>query len=683
MAQAQCQFDIYFNLPNYVQDSDPTDAQNGIKFVSFINLEKRAKSTLKVNGGTCSLGQCGGPSSAGPEGCQCDDRCTELGDCCGDYAKSCQKVIIDGSVSILNNVEGGISFFSSAAGHSSCKGKCGGQSLDGKCMCDDRCHLTNDCCKDKEQVCPTIESNSVNCKCSGQSNAQLPAGQQGGPECNSPNDNPPGKWCYTNEGVCPDGQKSGSMTAQDWSVLACEKAASPVAGGGGAGGGGAGAKTCKCSPNLVNAAGAGGADCQSKDADGAWCYTEAGVCTDGKNSQALPGKQYSYKACEGVSAAKPTPPNGWTCAAAVYGARDTCDCNCGVRDPDCNIAGIRVTNCLGGQTCNAQGQCVNAAGPGAGGGGGGNTQVRGAKLGCTAGAPRGPSVGTRRNLLFLPRIVGGTAVNPPFKQTHLVSLQQANGNHFCGGSLIYDGTWVLTAAHCLQGKPYGQVPDALGQVVLHRHDFRVPLAQEGAEAFVAHRVYNHQAYNAATQANDIALIKLAKQGTAPNQPTIPLTRAEVPQNMKDNIIKLDDGSFAKEGQLLTVAGWGTLSSGGRTPPTAREVTVQYITQAKCQLKGGQAGNPNQYNGRIDTNSMMCAGQPNGAPGKDSCQGDSGGPLTTACMIGGKPRAVLVGVVSWGFGCALANLPGVYARVDAFIPWMQQVMGVQDVNSFNG
>ena len=86
MAQAQCQFDIYFNLPSpYVQDSVPTDAQNGIKFVSFINLEKRAKSTLKVNGGTCSLGQCGGPSSAGPEGCQCDDRCTELGDCCGDY----------------------------------------------------------------------------------------------------------------------------------------------------------------------------------------------------------------------------------------------------------------------------------------------------------------------------------------------------------------------------------------------------------------------------------------------------------------------------------------------------------------------------------------------------------------------------------------------------------------------
>merc|ERR1712224_567715 len=100
--------------------------------------------------------------------------------------------------------------------------------------------------------------------------------------------------------------------------------------------------------------------------------------------------------------------------------------------------------------------------------------VRGASLGCTAGAPQGSSVGTRRNLLYLPRIVGGTDVTPPFKQLHLVSLQRGNGGHFCGGSLIYDGTWVLTAAHCLQGAPYGAVPNALRRVVLHRHDLRTP-----------------------------------------------------------------------------------------------------------------------------------------------------------------------------------------------------------------
>merc|ERR1712024_380179 len=94
------------------------------------------------------------------------------------------------------------------------------------------------------------------------------------------------------------------------------------------------------------------------------------------------------------------------------------------------------------------------------------------------------------------------------------------------------------------------------------------------------------------------------------------------------------------GQEAIVSGWGTLSSGGNQPTVLHDVTVTVQANSDC----------NDAYGNSITSNMICAA----APGKDSCQGDSGGPLVT--------DGVVIGVVSWGYGCAQPNAPGVYARV---------------------
>lgn len=235
-----------------------------------------------------------------------------------------------------------------------------------------------------------------------------------------------------------------------------------------------------------------------------------------------------------------------------------------------------------------------------------------------------------------PNIVGGVEAQKgelPFQ----ASLQSASGSHFCGGSLI-KRNWVLTAAHCVQRW------NVNNKVILGLHDRS---DKTGAEIFTAKRVIPHPQYNGSTLDYDYALLELSGDSALR---TIELnnTEIQIPEQDSQDVIN------------VWTSGWGATNEGSYSlPRILNKVEVPLVTTAACNATTA-------YNGEV-TERMICAGYKQG--GKDSCQGDSGGPLYIAR---GNGDFSLVGVVSWGQGCARPNKYGVYAKVNSVTDWIATV-----------
>jgi trypsin len=231
------------------------------------------------------------------------------------------------------------------------------------------------------------------------------------------------------------------------------------------------------------------------------------------------------------------------------------------------------------------------------------------------------------------RIVGGYEVDPPFKYSNAFVEIQRLGRHSCGGVLINPST-VITAAHCsLTDLPYDSV-------VVHRHDLNKSTKQENGTEYKVLSKLVHPEFVQSTFDNDIAIWKI--KGNTTFQPKL----------------KLDDGTLGRNyDKLFQVIGWGKTVYGGYLSPILLETKLPIYDEAQCvedYKKNGETVNPDI---------KLCAGFPEG--GKDACQGDSGGPFFT--MEG--DQMTLVGITSYGIGCARPNLPGTYTRISNFKDWI--------------
>ena len=235
-----------------------------------------------------------------------------------------------------------------------------------------------------------------------------------------------------------------------------------------------------------------------------------------------------------------------------------------------------------------------------------------------------------------PMIVGGTPVSPACpncKYDFMVSIQSDGwwGGHFCGGSLVRED-WVVTAAHCVQGESPSNLDVVIG---LHNVNGTTGSQTRSVDQIIIHPSYSGNSLN-----NDYALLHLSS----------PITDFEP--------IKLcTDTNHDEEPVMSTTMGWGATSSGGNSSNLLLEVDVPI---------DDSCGN---YSNSDITNNMVCAGDGNG--GEDSCQGDSGGPLI---MTNSDGEYELIGIVSWGYGCAEAQYPGVYSKIHSRLDWFFGYIG---------
>jgi trypsin len=263
-----------------------------------------------------------------------------------------------------------------------------------------------------------------------------------------------------------------------------------------------------------------------------------------------------------------------------------------------------------------------------------------------------------------PRIVGGqtTTIEEYPWQAGLLAAGSGSAlnRQFCGGSLLTTRI-VITAAHCVRNNdpdcgsdaacaPPGSDPGGDGTEKIDPNDLEILLGTT--------------TLSTATDADDY--------GVYPDHGAISFDPAFNPSNFRNDVayvvltggvvesaeIRTIDIAGGGEEQLWApgmfaeISGWGHTTEGGVKSNTLRAASVPIISDAAC-------GSSTMYGGAFHRPSMICAGFTQG--GVDTCQGDSGGPLQ-APLEGPPGDYRLVGITSWGQGCARPNKPGVYTRI---------------------
>ncbi|XP_012355296.1 atrial natriuretic peptide-converting enzyme isoform X3 [Nomascus leucogenys] len=237
------------------------------------------------------------------------------------------------------------------------------------------------------------------------------------------------------------------------------------------------------------------------------------------------------------------------------------------------------------------------------------------------------------------RILGGRTSRPG-RWPWQCSLQSEPSGHICGCVLIAK-KWVLTVAHCFEGRENA----AVWKVVLGINNLDHP------SVFMQTRfvktIILHPRYSQAVVDYDISIVELSED--------INETGYVRPVCLPSPEQWLEPDTYCY------ITGWGHM--GSKMPFKLQEGEVRIISLEHCQ---------SYFDMKTITTRMICAGYEFGTV--DSCMGDSGGPLV--CEKPGG-RWTLFGLTSWGSVCFSKVLgPGVYSNVSYFVEWIKRQIYIQ-------
>ncbi|KAL0819200.1 hypothetical protein ABMA28_008452 [Loxostege sticticalis] len=237
------------------------------------------------------------------------------------------------------------------------------------------------------------------------------------------------------------------------------------------------------------------------------------------------------------------------------------------------------------------------------------------------------------------RIVGG---RPAYIEQYpsLVQVERyRNGawSQSCGANIL-NILYVLSAAHCFEGSDYAP----------HLRRIRAGSTYVNRGGYITNieREFNHPSYRVAARYDgDITVVRLS----SPIVYTTGVDRATL----------VYQGATIQDNVPVVHAGWGTTIPGvsASAPDRLLDTQIYTINNELCRQRYLTLPIPG-----IVTRNMICAGLLD-VGGRDACQGDSGGPLYYG--------NILIGVVSWGHGCANATFPGISTNVASYTNWIAQ------------